>query len=334
MILKEKRKKKQSKAGKVIKRVLLVLFVVLIILAGVFAYKVYRNGGGLQGFLAAFMGHDQETLENLEEIRFLLVGISGSEENYKLADSIMVCQYNPKEQTACLLSIPRDSYVGTNKKKAQAKDKINAVYRNGSNIEGMKAQVEKLTGLEIPHYVIIDTEALVKVVDAVGGIDFNVPINMNYDDETQNLHIELKAGQQKLNGKQAEGLVRFRHNNDGTSYPESYGDNDLGRMRTQKEFLAEAARQILKPGNIIHLNKLVQIAFDNIKTDISFDVMKNYVPYAVNFNTENLKSGVLPGEPTYANKVAIYEVNKKEAETVVQDLFFKTTESEGNTIAE
>lgn len=317
----KKEKKKKSKAWKIFRLFIILIVISLIVFAGVFTYKVAKNGWGLQGFMAAAMGHDENTLKDLEPITFLLVGISGCEEDYKLADTIMVCSYNPKTQKASLLSIPRDTYVGKDKTKASASYKINSVYRNGENIEGMIKAIENITELEIDNYLIVDTDALIQLVDAIDGVTFNVPINMDYDDPTQNLHIHLKSGMQTLTGDQAEGLVRFRHNNNGTTYSTEYGDNDIGRMRTQREFITEVMKQTLKPENILKINKIAEIAFNNIQTNMTFNTIKDYIPYAVSFNTENLKTGVLPGVPELCNKVYIYTVNKKQTKEVVEELF-------------
>ena len=321
---------------------MIIVIIALLIGTANFIYRFAKNGWGLQGFIATAMGHDENTLKDLEPINFLLVGISGCEEDYKLADTIMVCSYNPKTQKASILSIPRDTYVGKDKQKATASYKINAVYRNGENIQGMVQAIEKITDLEISNYFIIDTDALTQLVDAIGGVTFNVPINMKYDDPTQNLHINLKAGEQKLTGEQAEWLVRFRHNNDGTSYPTEYGDNDIGRMRTQREFITEVMKQTLKPENVLKLTKIAEIAFKNINTNMTFSTIKDYIPYAVSFNTENLKTGVLPGTPELANKVWIYTVNQRQTKQIVEELFSEeeeiilpqeNTNTIGNTIA-
>ena len=327
----KKEKRKKSKARKIFRLILIILIIALLIFAGIFTYKFIKNGGGLQGFIATAMGHDENTLKDLDPIYFLVVGISGCEEDYKLADTIMLCSYDPKTQKASLLSIPRDTYVGKNKEKATASLKINAVYRNGENINGMVKNIEDITGVEISHYIIIDTDALVQVVDAIGGVEFDVPIDMKYDDTTQDLHIDLKAGYQKLNGKQAEWLVRFRHNNDGTSYPLEYGDQDIGRMRTQREFITATLKQTLKPSNIFNITKIAQIAFDNIKTNMKFDTIKDYIPYAVNFSTENLKTGTLPGTPEKCNGVWIYTVNKRQTAQLVEELFIDKEEIDQNT---
>ena len=317
----KKEKRKKSKIRKIIRIILIILLISILVFAGMFTYKFIKNGGGLQGFIATAMGHDENTLKDLNKIYFLVVGISGCEEDYKLADTIMLCSYDPKEQKASLLSIPRDTYVGKNKLKATASQKINAVYRNGDNIDGMVKSIENITGVEISNYIIIDTDALIEVVDAIGGVEFDVPIDMKYDDSTQDLHINLKAGYQKLNGQQAEWLVRFRHNNDGTSYPFEYGDNDIGRMRTQREFITATLKQTMKPENLLKITKIAQIAFNNIKTNVNFDTIKDYLPYAVSFNTENLKTGTLPGTPEKCNGVWIYTVNKKQTQQIVKELF-------------
>lgn len=330
----KKQKRKKSPAWRIFKLILIILLITLLIYAGIFTYKFIKNGGGLQGFIATAMGHDENTLKDLDKIYFLLVGISGCEEDYKLADTIMLCSYDPKVQKASILSIPRDTYVGKNKQKASASYKINAVYRNGENINGMVDSIEEITGIEINNYLIVDTEALIQLVDAIGGVNFDVPIDMKYDDPTQDLHIDLKAGEQKLSGQQAEWLVRFRHNNDGTSYSLEYGDNDIGRMRTQREFIQETLKQTLKPENLLHLTKIAQIGYDNIKTNMTFDTIKDYIPYAVNFSTENLQTGTLPGTPELCNGVWIYTIDKKGTKQIVEELFVDEEEmiEEGNTI--
>lgn len=326
----KKEERKRSKGWKIFKIIIILLAITTLILGGIFTYRMAKNGWGLQGFIATAVGHDENTLKNLDKITFMVIGISGYEENYKLADTIMVCSYDPKTQQASMLSIPRDTYVGKDKTKASASYKINSVYRNGKNIDGMIEEVEKITGLTIPNYVVVDTSALIQLVDAIGGVDYEVPIAMEYDDTTQDLHIDLEAGMQHLNGQQAEWLVRFRHNNDGSSYPLEYGDNDLGRMRTQREFIKATMHQTLKPENLLKLNKIAEIGYSNIKTNMTFNSIKDYLPYSVNFKIDNLKTGVLPGVAETCNKVAIYSINKKEAKDLVAELF-ETGEEEQET---
>ena len=118
---------------------------------------------------------------------------------------------------------------------------------------------------------------------------------MDYDDDSQDLHIHLKAGYQKLNGDQAEQLVRFRHNNNNTSYPASYGDNDEGRTRTQREFMKVVAQKVLQTRDIDKIKSIAKDIFDNLETNIKWDQAVGYIPYAIDFNMEELEMSQLPG---------------------------------------
>ena len=322
----KKEKKKKSKARKIIKWILLILLIALVAYGCYFGYRVYKNGGGLSGFLATAVGHDENTLKDLDRINVLILGESGVGDGYKLTDSIMIASYNPKMQEASLLSIPRDTYVGRKDKDTASQNylasyKMNAVYRNGTNIPETVECVSELTGLDLQYYVLIDTDAVIELVDAIGGVTFNVPIDMDYDDPTQDLHIHLKAGEQLIDGEKAEQLLRFRHNNDGTSYPKEYGDNDIGRMRTQREFIQETMKQLLKVENIFKITELIDIVANNVKTNLDFNVVKDYVPYVVNFNAENLETGTLPGVPEKCNGIWIYTADEEETAIMVEDLF-------------
>ena len=320
-----KNNKKKKRKKKTWKKVLLIFLLFLLVAGGVFAYRVHLNGGGISGMLATMVGHDENTKKNLGEFRTLLLGISTDQENVELTDTIMVASYNPNTQKATLLSIPRDTYTGNNTAKATAYEKINALYgRKHRPDETLKA-VNEITGLNIEYYVVIKTEALIKLVDVIGGVTFDVPIDMDYDDPTQDLHIHLKAGEQFLNGEKSEQLVRFRHNNNGTSYPAEYGDNDLGRMRTQREFIMQVVKQTAKPENIFKLASILDVAKENVITNIDFNVAKDYIPYVVEFKTEDLLTATIPGttpDLSKTNNVSIFVPSKKETKTLIQELFY------------
>lgn len=325
-----KKNKKEKKKKKTLRKILLLILVLLLIAGSVFAYKTYKNGGGVSGMLATVVGHDENTKKNLGEFRCLILGISTDQENVDLTDTIIVASYNPNTQKATLLSIPRDTYTGKNSAKATAYEKINALYSRKHRPDETLAAVNEITGLDIKYYVVVKTEALIKMVDVIGGVTFNVPINMNYDDTSQNLHIHLKAGEQVLDGDKAEQLVRFRHNNDGTSYPEEYGDNDIGRMRTQRDFISQVIKQTAKPENIFKLGEMLDVAKEYVITNIDFDAAKDYIPYAVEFNTDNLLTETLPGTPSNKNESGtwVYIYNKKETQALIQELFYDRDKTE------
>ena len=320
---KSKEKKQKRKGRRIFGKIVLILLLIIIILAGVFAYKVYKNGGGLTGIVTTLVGTDPEKIKNLPDFYCLLLGKSEA-----MTDTIMVAKYSPSTGKAALLSIPRDSFVGSNPNTATASDKINSKYQISP--QRTIDAVNELTGLNLKYYITVDTKALRDLVNAIGGVYFDVPIKMDYDDSSQDLYIHLEPGYQLLDGQKAEWLVRFRHNNNGTSYSYEYGDNDLGRMRTQREFLMAVAKQTLKLENITKVNDILNVIEQEVETNIDFDTMMEYAPALLNINADNIQTGMLPGTPQYCNGVAVYLVDKDEAKDVVNELFLTSSNTSTN----
>lgn len=335
-------KKKKSVVGKIFKFILLLLLIAIIVYVINFAIQYFKHTKNMEGkeydpLSAVALGIDPQKLKEVERLNVLILGESGIPgEDYKLTDSIMVASYNPQTQQASLLSIPRDTYVGKKDKNTATSNylasyKINTVYRNGTNIPETIECVNNITGLNLKKYLLIDTDAIIEVVDAIGGVTFDVPIDMDYDDPAQDLHIHLKAGEQLIDGEKAEQLLRFRHNNDGTSYPSEYGDNDIGRMRTQREFIQVTAKQLLRVENVPKVLNLMDIVFKNVKTNLDMETLKYYIPYIFKFNTSNIVSDTLPGTPEKCNGIWIYTADKVQTKQVIQDLFTdKIVEEENN----
>ena len=249
---------------------------------------------------------------------FWFCGISEDLES-RLTDTIMICSYNPKTQRATMLSVPRDTFIGNKKSNASGYDKINAVYSE-KGPEGSVKEVEELTGMDIEYYVVVNNNVVIDLVNTIGGVQFDVPIDMNYDDPTQNLHIHLKKGVQFIDGEHAEQLLRFRHNNNGTSYSKEYGDNDFGRMKTQRDFMTEVAKQTLKLKNITHIKTIMTTIFQNIETNLTLDEVCKYVPFAVNFNTDNINSNQIPGQSEKCNNLWFFVANETETASIITEM--------------
>lgn len=316
----EKKNKKGKRAkentSKKIRNIIIVLvvFIIIAVLGVWFGYRIHANGGGLEGTIVTMLGTEDKTKENLEPLTVLVVGKSQN-----LTDTLMVCKYDPQTQDAVILSIPRDTFIGKNKNRATAWDKINSLYQQDP-METVEA-INDITGLNIQYYLTVDTKALRELVDAIGGVYFDVPIEMDYDDPEQGLYIHLDPGYQLLNGNEAEQVVRFRHNNDGTTYPEEYGAEDIGRMKTQRAFITSVVKQTLTAKNIWKVNTIMDIAQENVETNLNYDTIKNYIPYAVSINMEGMQTASLPGEPEKCNGVWVYIHDKEETRTLVDELF-------------
>lgn len=304
----QEKEKKPKKALKIVLSILLILF---LIMGTVFGTYLYKAGGSFTG---AVMNLMKDTIADKDPIFVLIMGVS-EDISAELTDTIMLAGFNPETNQAFILSIPRDTFVGSNEATAGGFDKINALYQKSP--QKTVEAVENLTGINIDYYITVKTSALIEIVDAIGGVDFDVPINMDYDDDTQDLHIHLKAGQQKINGEKAEQLVRFRHNNNGTTYSAEYGDNDEGRMKTQREFLKAIATQVVQWNNIDKVKEITNAIFKNLKTDITLSKILGYVPYATSFDVNNLEMDQLPGTPEKINELWFYKADTSETSELI-----------------
>ena len=159
---------------------------------------------------------------------FYTVLLCGTDDGNGGSDTIMLAAVDTETKAIHVVSIPRDTLVNED----WTVKKINSAY-NRSGIEGVEEQVEKIVGFPVDFYVTVDLQAFIDLVNAIDGVDFEVPIDMNYDDPAQDLHIHFSAGMQHLDGQEAMEVVRFRHNNDGSGYPLQ----DLDRIKTQQAFL-------------------------------------------------------------------------------------------------
>lgn len=313
---KTKTKKKQKK--KFGFKTIFILLVLFSIVSGViFAMQIQKNGGGVKGLLLTTLGANRKELEELDTIYILALGVSTDLDSH-LTDTIMVCGYNPKTNQAMMLSIPRDTFIGTNKNKARGSDKINSLYSKGP--EKTVEAVEELTGIDIDYYAVINNDLLIQMVDVIGGVEFDVPIDMDYDDPTQDLHIHLSKGVQLIDGEKAEQLLRFRHNNDGSSYPYEYGDNDYGRMRTQREFMKATMSEAIQTKNILKFKKILNTVIDNLETDMVIEDVLPYVPYTLDLDFNSIRMEQLPGESELCNKVWVYIHNKTKTKELVNDI--------------
>lgn len=332
---------KRRKKNRMGLKIFIVILIILALLAGFFIYKINKNGGGMQGMIATVLGHNAEKLKDLEPLYFVVLGESVAGDS-RLTDTIMVCKYDPKTQQGAMMSVPRDTYTGSGSAaNATASYKINAAYNMGETPENTVKILKRITGLDLQYYVWVNTNVLKELVDEIGGVEFYVPKDMHYIDVTQDLYIDLKEGLQVLDGNHAEQVVRYRHDNSTTSnygptYSSEYGVEDYGRMRTQREFIKATIEQTLKPQNILKVGTFLDLMYKNIKTNIPMDVLKDYLPYAVNFTTDNLRMGLLPGSDTEetADGSWVYFPSKSQTKELVDQLFLhpELYDEDGNKI--
>jgi LCP family protein required for cell wall assembly len=197
--------------------------------------------------------------------------VTGTDYEGYHTDTIMVISFDTAAHKVNVVSVPRDTMIDV----PRDSKKINAAYAYGGTQE-LKKELESILGFAPQYSIRVDLEAFVKVVDAVGGVEYDVPQDMNMDDDAQDLHIHLVKGKQVLDGDKALQLVRFR------GYPSA----DLGRMQTQQKFLKALARKALSPINLIKLNTFIDIFREDIKTDIGLRDLQWFAQQAIKVNSE------------------------------------------------
>lgn len=300
-----------TKKQKIITGVVSVLVLLVVVLGVVFGTYIHKAEGNVA---EAVINMATDVLGEKEPIFVLALGISEDISN-PLTDTIILGGYNPDSQKAFMVSIPRDTFIGKHEPTANGYDKINALYQK--DVQKTVKAVEDLTGINIDNYVVVKNTVLPDIVNAIGSVEFDVPIDMDYDDPTQDLHIHLKKGVQMIDGEKAELLLRFRHNNDGSSYPYSYGDNDYGRMRTQREFMKKVAEQLISLNNVSRTKEIATAVFKNLETDITLSKALSYVPYGLKFDTDSLVMEQLPGSSAMINDLWFYKASKSKTKDLI-----------------
>jgi LCP family protein required for cell wall assembly len=206
--------------------------------------------------------------------------VAGKDKVADNTDTIMMIRLDITHKNIRVLNIPRDTMVNTDRKSK----KINSSYLIGG-IELFEEDAANLTGFYVNRYVLFDIKGVEKMIDAIGGVDFDVPRNMNYEDPTQDLYIHFQKGFQHLTGAQAVSLARFR----------SYSDGDIGRIGVQQELLKALAKQALKPENILKIPEIVSLISDNIETDIELNELLWLANEAKDIPVSSIETYMVPG---------------------------------------
>ena len=208
---------------------------------------------------------------------FYTILVSGVDDHNGGSDTNILVAVDAENDYIYGVSIPRDTKAVINGKN----HKINFAYNSGGTAL-LAETISQQLGIPVDFTVTVDLDGFAALVNAIGGVDFEVPISMNYDDPYQDLHIHFSAGMQHLSGAEALKVVRFRHNNDGTGY----GSEDLGRMSTQQNFLKAVAKKMFTAGNIAtKIDDYARIFNQYVETDLTLGNL-------VWLGTEVLKMGV------------------------------------------
>ena len=263
---------------------------------------------------------DEQTGEEVEEETELPAShqtgvynilICGTDDDGYRTDTIIVAHLNETTHDVALMSVPRDTVVLNGSGGIM---KINSVYAGGG-ADGMARLSKRLgamLGFELDGYVLVNLEAFRETVDLVGGVEFDVPQDMYYQDPTQNLHIDLKAGKQLLDGEKAMELVRFR---------KGYASQDIQRTKVQQEFLRALAKKVLSVSSLTKLKEFADVFSTYVTTDLTVGNMLYFAKALMQCDFDAMKTYTLEGEGAMINGGSYYPLYAGKLVQVVNESF-------------
>lgn len=226
-----------------------------------------------------------------------------------LSDSMLLLRFNPGSEKLVVLSLPRDTRTHVD---AAGMTKLNEANVLGGPALAARSTSELLGGVGIDRYIRINVQGVEKLIDALGGVTLYVPEAMKYQDDSQHLYINLKQGQQHLNGAQAVQFLRFRY--------DAYGD--IGRVQRQQIFLRALREQALKPATLTRLPKILGVVQSNLDTNLSVEELIALAGFASKVNHSNMQMLMLPGSFSGKEFEASYWLPNREQISVMVRRYF------------
>lgn len=306
------------------KRALAFAFFLVVMSLGIYIGGVYyivsmkppsvvaQEGSLWEGGLKSLQAPGEMAFGLRDRLNILCLGVDYNYDNlaqhhtkWARSDTMFVISIDKKGETLNIVSIPRDLRVEI---PGVGTDKINAAFANKEtgDLPLAKRTVENLLGVPMDHTVVIKEYAAVAIVNAVGGVTVNVEKNMDYDDNWGHLHIHLKKGVQKLNGEQAVGFVRFRHDEEG----------DRGRIRRQQVFLDALLRELKKPSYTTY-NEVAKVFKENILTDLTVPEMIDIANIYRKFDRKKMKTAKLDGADIEVDGISFIQPDEGETRRLV-----------------
>ena len=229
------------------------------------------------------------------ELGYLLImGVDRRDGDVGRSDTLMLAAVDEEQGRATLLSIPRDTRVEVG---TYGYDKINHAYAFGGH-EMTLAAVDKIVGVPVTHYVLIDTSAFERIVDAVGGVDIDVEKRMHYEDpwdDNGGLVIDLQPGEQHMTGAQAIQYVRYRD-----------GEGDIGRIARQQHFMRALLAQFLSPQVIPRLAAVVDEVKNAVETDLSTRQLLTLAKRMKDIEAGGMTMQMVIGTPAYLGDISYW----------------------------
>lgn len=251
--------------------------------------------------------------------RFHTILLGGLDDENGGSDTNLLVAVDAKSGQINVVSLPRDTLLDVT---WQVK-KLNNAYHHGGFTQTM-LEVETLLGIPVDHYVTVDLQAFVELIDEIDGVDFDIPLTMDYDDPYQDLHIHFDPGPRHLTGEEALQVVRWRQNNDGTGYATA----DIGRIGTQQAFLKAVAKQTLQISNWDKIRTFAEIFQERVETDLELSNLIWLGEQALTAGSDKIAFHTLPGDGAGWYKGGSYYVLDPAATLEMVNTYFNPYKSD------
>ncbi|PMC80944.1 LCP family protein [Anaerococcus hydrogenalis] len=243
------------------------------------------------------------------EILVLMVGVDVNENNenpdFTRTDTIMLCKINAETGKVDLLSIPRDSRI----KVRDEFTKANHAHAYGGIGLTLKS-LRDFLGLDIDYYVEINYDALVDIVDGMGGLKYKVPKGISIDHGD----VHIRPGINDMDGMDVLWYLRTR---------KIYDNGDLGRVNAQQEFLKAIVNELVKKSKEISMTSLIETYFKDVKTNLPFSTMVEFANSMSNFSSDKFKTYTVPGEASMIDGISYYIPDYEATWDIVNKVFPK-----------
>ncbi len=308
-----KRRQNQPGGKSTWKKVVLITALVLVIFTGLFAFFLYDfffNDGTPQfeklRLISGLKNNKKDALP-FTKLNILIIGYDSEVNGRPRSDTLMLASFDIEEKAVGIVSIPRDTRVLVPGHELHSK--VNSAFAEGGSAKAVET-ISAFLDIPIHYYIATDFDGFAQMIDTLGGVRVNVKEDMNYQDVAGGLNINLKKGEQVLNGQEAIGFVRYR--DDITA--------DLGRINRQQEFINQAINQFLSPELLIKFPTLIGQFQSSVKTDMSVKDLANLAKLVKDIDRSNIKTATIPGTTDYLHGVSYFLHDPEGTEKLVHDL--------------
>lgn len=304
-----KKKKKKNLCTKI------TVFSIIVSIISIAVWVLLYNINNMFGIVASNGDIEEWDFSNEPKKENISVLFAGVDKDGLRTDSIIYAKYDTINNKLYMMSVPRDTYT----KNTLATYKINSIYYGGKYTKEFIKEIEQLLDVQIDYYAIIDFDTIPAVVDEIGGLKINLEDEIwKLNKKTGEWYLVFPKGEQTLDAKQVETLVRNR----------DYADGDISRGKMQRKVLTTLIDNLMSTSNMLKLPTIANIVLESTNTNLTFREAMKYVSEIKEIDIKDITSVSMPIEDIayVVNGTSCVLVNKEEARRIISEEWIYTPE--------